>query len=96
MDDKAQTDHQGEGFFFEALQLDVLAAADAFLAYEMNGGPLPIEHGAPVRLRIDNQLGFKMVKWVCRIELVSEIGSLGYGGGGWREDYQQFENVVAI
>lgn len=96
MDDKAQTDHQGDGYFFEALRLDVLETADAFLAYEMNGGPLPIEHGAPLRLRVENQLGFKMVKWVCRIELVAEVGSLGYGGGGWREDHQQFENAVAI
>jgi methionine sulfoxide reductase catalytic subunit len=96
MDDKAQTDHQGEGYFFEALRLDVLETADAFLAYEMNGGPLPIEHGAPLRLRVENQLGFKMVKWVCRIELVADVGSLGYGGGGWREDHQQFENAVAI
>jgi methionine sulfoxide reductase catalytic subunit len=96
MDDKAQTDHQGEGYFFEALRLDILDTADAFLAYEMNGGPLRIEHGAPLRLRVENQLGFKMVKWVCRVELVEEIGSLGHGGGGWREDHQQFENVVAI
>jgi DMSO/TMAO reductase YedYZ molybdopterin-dependent catalytic subunit/thiosulfate reductase cytochrome b subunit len=96
MDDKAQTDHQGEGYFFEALRLDVLETAAAFLAYEMNGGPLPIEYGAPLRLRVENQLGFKMVKWVCRIELVAEVGSVGHGGGGWREDHQQFENVVAI
>ncbi len=96
MDDKAHTDHQGEGFFFEALRLDVLATAEPFLAYEMDGRPLPIEHGAPLRLRVENQLGFKMVKWVCRIELLSEISSLGHGGGGWREDHQQFENVVAI
>jgi methionine sulfoxide reductase catalytic subunit len=96
MDDKAQTDHQGEGYFFEALRLDVLETANAFLAYEMNGGPLPIEHGAPLRLRVENQLGFKMVKWVCRVELVAEVGSLGYGGGGWREDHQQFESAVAI
>lgn len=96
MDDKAQTDHQGDGFFFEAVRLDVLATADAFLAYEMNGTPLPTEYGAPLRLRIENQLGFKMVKWVCRIELVAEIRTLGEGGGGWREDHQQFESTVAI
>ncbi len=96
MDDKAQSDHQGDGFFFEAVRLEVLATADAFLAYEMNGAPLPIEHGAPLRLRLENQLGFKMVKWVCRIELVDEIHTLGDGGGGWREDHQQFENSVAI
>ena len=96
MDDKAETDHQGEGCFFEAIHLDVLDAGDALLAYEMNGAPLPVEYGAPVRLRLENQLGFKMVKWLCRIELVAEIDTLGEGGGGWREDHQQFENAVAI
>ncbi|MGI8608873.1 MAG: molybdopterin-dependent oxidoreductase, partial [Candidatus Dormibacteria bacterium] len=96
MDDKAQTDHQGTGYFFEAVRLDIVAAAEAFLAYEMNGAPLPVEHGAPLRLRLDNQLGFKMVKWVHRIELVADLRGIGMGGGGWREDQQQFENAVAI
>jgi DMSO/TMAO reductase YedYZ molybdopterin-dependent catalytic subunit/thiosulfate reductase cytochrome b subunit len=96
MDDKAKTDHQGEGFFFEAVPLDIIAAAEGFLAYEMNGVPLPVEHGAPLRLRLENQLGFKMVKWLRRIELVADVQAVGAGGGGWREDHQQFENAVAI
>ena len=96
MDDKAETDHQGEGYFFEAAHLDVLSTADAYLAYDMNGAPLPVEHGAPLRLRLENQLGFKMVKWLCRIEFVSDLSKVGAGGGGWREDHQQFENAVAI
>ena len=96
MDDKAETDHQGDGYFFEAIHLDVLDAGDALLAYEMNGARLPVEYGAPLRLRLENQLGFKMVKWLSRIELVAEIDSLGEGGGGWREDHQQFENAVAL
>lgn len=96
MDDKAETDHQGEGYFFEAVRLDILAAAEGFLAYEMNGVPLPIEYGAPLRLRVENQLGFKMVKWLRFIELVADVDALGAGGGGWREDYLQFENAVAI
>ncbi len=96
MDDKAETDHQGEGYFFEAVPLDILPAAEGFLAYEMNGAPLPIEYGAPLRLRLENQLGFKMVKWLERIELVADVEGVGAGGGGWREDHQQFENAVAI
>ena len=96
MDDKAETDHQGEGYFFEAAHLDVLSTADAYLAYDMNGAPLPVEYGAPLRLRLENQLGFKMVKWLCRIEFVSDLSQVGAGGGGWREDHQQFENAVAI
>ncbi len=96
MDDKAETDHQGDGYFFEAVHLDVLNTADAYLAYDMNGAPLPVENGAPLRLRLENQLGFKMVKWLCRIEFVSDLSQVGAGGGGWREDHLQFENAVAI
>jgi DMSO/TMAO reductase YedYZ molybdopterin-dependent catalytic subunit len=62
----------------------------------MNGAPLPVENGAPLRLRLENQLGFKMVKWLCRIEFVSDLSQVGAGGGGWREDHLQFENAVAI
>lgn len=96
MDDKAQTDHQADGYFFEAARLDILKTAEAYLAYEMNGEPLPVEHGAPLRLRLENQLGFKMVKWLCRIEFVHDLSEVGAGGGGWREDHLQFENAVGI
>ncbi len=37
------------------------------LAYEMNGAPLSVLHGAPLRLRCENELGFKMVKWIATI-----------------------------
>ena len=41
----------------------------SLLAYEMNGAPLPELHGAPLRLRVENQLGYKQVKWIREIEL---------------------------
>jgi methionine sulfoxide reductase catalytic subunit len=44
----------------------------------------------------ENQLGFKMVKSLSGIEFVSDLSDVGAGGGGWREDSQQFENAVAI
>ncbi len=40
------------------------------LAYEMNGAPVSVPHGAPLRLRCENELGFKMVKWIAAIEFV--------------------------
>ena len=54
---------------------------DVMLAYEMNGKPLPREHGAPVRLVIPDMYGYKNVKWLARIDLVakSAIGLLGEG-----------------
>jgi len=70
--------------------------AQTILALEMNGAPLPIEHGAPVRLRVETQLGFKMVKWIGGIEFVAEIKHIGMGMGGWREDQQFYANAAGI
>ena len=47
------------------------------LAYEMNGEPLGVPHGAPLRLRVETQLGFKMVKWISSIEFVSDYKKIG-------------------
>jgi sulfoxide reductase catalytic subunit YedY len=52
----------------------------------MNGEPLPIPHGAPLRLRVETELGFKMVKWLRGIEFVADYWDLGDGQGGSRED----------
>jgi methionine sulfoxide reductase catalytic subunit len=52
----------------------------------MNGEPLDVPHGAPLRLRIETQLGFKMVKWIKSIEFVSRYQNIGKGQGGHRED----------
>jgi DMSO/TMAO reductase YedYZ molybdopterin-dependent catalytic subunit len=59
------------------LALDDLALPDVMLAYEMNGQPLPQEHGAPVRVVIPDMYGYKNVKWVKQITLVPRQG-VGY------------------
>ena len=58
------------------------------LAYEMNGRPLGFLHGAPLRLRCENELGFKMVKWIDSVEFVSDFAHLGAGQGGYNEDHE--------
>lgn len=58
------------------------------LAYEMNGEPVSVLHGAPLRLRCENELGFKMVKWIAAIEFVREFSELGAGQGGYNEDHE--------
>jgi DMSO/TMAO reductase YedYZ molybdopterin-dependent catalytic subunit len=55
------------------------------LAYEMNFEPLNRLHGAPLRLRVENQLGFKMVKWIQATELVESVQSVYQGEGGYGE-----------
>jgi DMSO/TMAO reductase YedYZ molybdopterin-dependent catalytic subunit len=52
------------------------------LAYELNDKPLPIANGAPLRLRLERQLGYKMAKYVMRIELVEDFSRIGGGKGG--------------
>jgi DMSO/TMAO reductase YedYZ molybdopterin-dependent catalytic subunit len=56
------------------------------LAYELNGRPLPVANGAPLRLRVERHLGYKQAKYIIRIELVDSFASLGQGRGGYWED----------
>ena len=60
------------------------------LAYEMNGEQLSTLHGAPLRLRCENELGFKQIKWVRAIEFVDDSSRIGSGEGGYNEDHEFF------
>ncbi|MEO5907566.1 MAG: molybdopterin-dependent oxidoreductase [Ginsengibacter sp.] len=68
----------------------------SILAWELNYKPLPIEHGAPVRLRVENQLGYKMVKWISAIEFVKTYKNIGKGYGGKNEDDEYFDLLADI
>ena len=70
---------------FEALHPQTL------LTYGMNGRDLPVQHGAPVRLRVERQLGWKSLKYVDRIELVEDYRQLGYGKGSLVADEYGFQ-----
>jgi DMSO/TMAO reductase YedYZ molybdopterin-dependent catalytic subunit/thiosulfate reductase cytochrome b subunit len=97
MDDKGLTEGEGRyGFFYGSIPLFLATNPQTILALEMNGAPLPIEHGAPVRLRIETQLGFKMVKWIKAIEFVEDTRHIGMGMGGFREDQQYYANAAGI
>jgi DMSO/TMAO reductase YedYZ molybdopterin-dependent catalytic subunit len=56
------------GYFYGTIRLELAEDPQTILAYEMNGQPLPILHGAPLRLRVETQLGFTMVKYIRAIE----------------------------
>ena len=56
------------------------------LAYGLNGKPLPVENGAPLRVRVERQLGYKMPKYIYKIELVDSFANVGGGRGGYWED----------
>lgn len=97
-DDKAQTEPNadGPGHFYGTIHIDLARDPQTILAYEMNGEPLPIPHGAPLRLRVETQLGFMMVKYVRRMEFIADYRSVGQGQGGWREDYQFYSPEAGI
>jgi len=72
--------------YYESIDLVDAFHPQTILAYEMNDAALPIAHGAPLRLRVERQLGYKMAKYVMRIEAVESFASIGGGHGGYWED----------
>jgi DMSO/TMAO reductase YedYZ molybdopterin-dependent catalytic subunit len=72
--------------YYESIDLDGAYHPQTILAYEMNDRSLPIAHGAPLRLRDERQLGYKMVKYIMRIELVEDFSKIADGKGGYWED----------
>jgi DMSO/TMAO reductase YedYZ molybdopterin-dependent catalytic subunit len=72
--------------YYESIDLTDAFHEQTILAYEMNDQPLPIKHGAPIRLRLEKQLGYKMAKYVRRIEAVESFAHIGGGKGGYWED----------
>ncbi|MGQ0657967.1 MAG: molybdopterin-binding protein [Chromatiales bacterium] len=72
--------------YYESIDLDDAYHAQTILAYELNDQPLPMQNGAPLRLRVERQLGYKHAKYVMQIELVENFSSIGRGQGGYWED----------
>jgi sulfane dehydrogenase subunit SoxC len=62
-------------WFVKDLPLGRLAAGDVLLAYELNGAPLPAEHGFPVRLAVPGYYGTNSVKWLWRLHLAAHRAS---------------------
>jgi methionine sulfoxide reductase catalytic subunit len=82
--------------FYEVLDLEIIKHPQTILAYEMNGRSLDIGHGAPLRLRVETQLGYKMVKWLRSIEFVNDYKHIGMGQGGHREDHMYYSPRAGI
>ena len=73
-------------YYYESLDISEAMHPQTILAYRLNGEPLAVAHGAPVRLRAERQLGYKQPKYVQRIELVADFARIGGGKGGYWED----------
>ena len=74
------------GKYYESIDLIDAFHPQTILAYEMNGSALTVPHGAPLRLRVERQLGYKQAKYIERIEAVSSFGAIRGGRGGFWED----------
>lgn len=72
--------------YYESIDLEDAFHPQTILAYELNGKTLEIPNGAPLRLRLERQLGYKMAKYVMRLEIVSDFSKIGLGKGGYWED----------
>ena len=81
--------------YYESIDMEDALHPQTILAYELNGETLPIKNGAPIRLRVERQLGYKHAKYVMRIELVESFGHIAGGSGGYWEDqgYQWYAGI---
>jgi len=81
--------------YYESIDMEDAHHPQTILAYEMNGATLPVANGAPIRVRVERQLGYKMAKYIMRIELVESFAHIGGGNGGYWEDegYQWYAGI---
>ncbi len=84
--DELEKTLDGSGRYYESIDLVDAHHPQTILAYQMNGQDLSIGHGAPLRLRVERQLGYKHAKYIMRIEIVDSFSSMGAGNGGYWED----------
>jgi DMSO/TMAO reductase YedYZ molybdopterin-dependent catalytic subunit len=76
----------GTSPYYESIDMNDAFHPQTILAYDLNDKALPIANGAPVRLRVERQLGYKHAKYVMRIELVQRFNKIAGGKGGYWED----------
>ena len=88
------SDDQGTPYY-ESLDMAQAYQPQALLALQLNGEPIRPDHGAPVRLRVPTQLGYKSAKWVREIQVVGSFAHLYGGKGGYWED-QGYEWYAGI
>lgn len=81
--------------YYESIDMEDAYHAQTILAYALNGKALPVTNGAPLRLRVERQLGYKHAKFVARLELVERFSHIGRGKGGYWEDrgYQWYAGI---
>lgn len=82
--------------YYESIDLIDAFHPQTILAWGMNDQLVPIENGAPLRLRVERQLGYKHAKYVTRIEAVASVAAIYRGRGGYWEDAADYEWYAGI
>ena len=82
--------------YYESIDLIDAFHPQTILALAMNGAPLTVPHGAPVRLRVERQLGYKHAKYVMGIDAVASLAGIGGGRGGFWEDSSDYDWYAGI
>lgn len=89
-------DDFGGAPYYESIDLVDAFHPQTILAWALNDRVLDVAHGAPVRLRVERQLGYKHAKYVMRIDAVASLAGIGKGKGGYWEDNVDYDWYAGI
>jgi DMSO/TMAO reductase YedYZ molybdopterin-dependent catalytic subunit len=82
--------------YYESVDLIDAFHPQTIVAHQLNGVPLPVRNGAPLRMRIERQLGYKHAKYLNAIEAVASLDQVGGGKGGFWEDRAGYQWYAGI
>ena len=82
--------------YYESVDMFDVFHPQSILAWSMNGSPVTVPHGAPLRLRVERHLGYKQAKYVTGIEAVASLDGIGLGKGGYWEDNTGYDTFGGI
>lgn len=89
-------DRLGGRPYYESIDLLDGFHPQTILAHQLNGEPLPVANGAPLRLRVERQLGYKQAKYVTGVQAVASLAGIGEGKGGYWQDVANYEWYAGI
>jgi DMSO/TMAO reductase YedYZ molybdopterin-dependent catalytic subunit len=82
--------------YYESVDLIDAFHPQTIIAHRLNGEPLPVKNGAPLRMRIERQLGYKHPKYLTAIEAVASLDGIAGGKGGYWEDRSGYQWYAGI
>jgi DMSO/TMAO reductase YedYZ molybdopterin-dependent catalytic subunit len=82
--------------YYETIDMVEAYHPQTIIAHSLNGEPIPEKNGAPLRMRIERQLGYKQAKYLTAIEAVASFDRIGDGNGGFWEDVAGYQWYAGI